>query len=129
MWRYSKVYPLDRKSVEISFNETITPLASAKIANVNILAKMDSLMPTGSFKDRGAAMVVNYLNTQGIRSISEDSVAMVAQLMLPMQRKVTLTATYLSLPERLLGRQFKHGFMVLVALRLKALEKMWRKWR
>lgn len=73
MWRYSKVYPLDRKSVEISFNETITPLASAKIASVNILAKMDSLMPTGSFKDRGAAMVVNYLNTQGIRSISEDS--------------------------------------------------------
>lgn len=73
MWRYSKAYPLDRESVEISFNETITPLAPAKIANVNILAKMDSLMPTGSFKDRGAAMVVNYLNTQGIRSISEDS--------------------------------------------------------
>lgn len=73
MWRYSKVYPLDKESVDISFNETITPLASAKISNVNILAKMDSLMPTGSFKDRGAAMVVNYLNSHGIRSISEDS--------------------------------------------------------
>lgn len=73
MWRYSKAYPLDKASVEISFNETITPLAVAKIGNVNILVKMDSLMPTGSFKDRGAAMVINYLNTQGIRSISEDS--------------------------------------------------------
>jgi threonine synthase len=73
MWRYSKAYPLDKKFVEISFNETITPLAPAKIGLVNILAKLDSLMPTGSFKDRGAAMVINYLNTQGINSISEDS--------------------------------------------------------
>lgn len=73
MWRYANAYALDKKSIEITFNETITPLASAKIGHVNILAKMDSLMPTGSFKDRGAAMVVNYLNSQGIRSISEDS--------------------------------------------------------
>ena len=73
MWRYAKAYPLDKESIEITFNETITPLASAKIGHVNILVKMDSLMPTGSFKDRGAAMVVNYLNAQGIRSISEDS--------------------------------------------------------
>lgn len=73
MWRYSKAYPLDKESVRITFNETITPLATAKIDHVNILVKLDSLMPTGSFKDRGAAMVVNYLNTQGISSISEDS--------------------------------------------------------
>lgn len=73
MWRYAKAYPLDKESIEITFNETITPLASANIGDVNILVKMDSLMPTGSFKDRGAAMVVNYLNSQGIRSISEDS--------------------------------------------------------
>ena len=73
MWRYANAYALDKEFIEITFNETITPLASAKIGHVNILAKMDSLMPTGSFKDRGAAMVVNYLNSQGIRSISEDS--------------------------------------------------------
>jgi len=73
MWRYAKAYPLDKESIEITFNETITPLASANIGDINILVKMDSLMPTGSFKDRGAAMVVNYLNSQGIRSISEDS--------------------------------------------------------
>lgn len=73
MWRYANAYALDKESIEITFNETITPLASAKIGHVNILAKMDSLMPTGSFKDRGATMVVNYLNSQGIRSISEDS--------------------------------------------------------
>ena len=73
MWRYAKAYPLSKESITISFNETITPLASARIGDVDILAKMDSLMPTGSFKDRGAAMVVNYLSQQGVRSIAEDS--------------------------------------------------------
>lgn len=73
MWRYAKAYPVDKADIKISFNETMTPLAFAKIGQVDILVKMDSLMPTGSFKDRGAAMVINYLNSQGIRNISEDS--------------------------------------------------------
>lgn len=73
MWRYAKAYPLKREDISISFNESITPLATAQVANTQILVKMDSLMPTGSFKDRGAAMVVNYLASQGISRISEDS--------------------------------------------------------
>lgn len=73
MWRYAKVYPLKREDISISFNESITPLATARIGKSSILVKMDSLMPTGSFKDRGAAMVVNYLANQGISRISEDS--------------------------------------------------------
>lgn len=73
MWRYSKAYPLKKESIRITFNEMITPLATAKVGHFDILAKMDSLMPTGSFKDRGAVMVVNYLDSQGVKSISEDS--------------------------------------------------------
>ncbi|GAA0312026.1 threonine synthase [Psychrobacter aestuarii] len=73
MWRYAKAYPIDKAEINIAFNETITPLATAKIGQVDILVKMDSLMPTGSFKDRGAAMVINHLYAQGIRNISEDS--------------------------------------------------------
>ncbi|USE34326.1 pyridoxal-phosphate dependent enzyme [Endozoicomonas sp. SCSIO W0465] len=73
MWRYSTAYPLNREEITISFNETITPLAKTQIAGVPVLVKMDSLMPTGSFKARGAALVVNYLNNQGVNSIAEDS--------------------------------------------------------
>ncbi|MCL9780142.1 pyridoxal-phosphate dependent enzyme [Vibrio sp. S4M6] len=73
MWRYSKAYPLHRQDIHVTFDETITPLAKAQVGQCPILVKMDSLMPSGSFKDRGAAMVVNYLKLQGITSIAEDS--------------------------------------------------------
>lgn len=73
MWRYAKAYPIDKADISITFNETITPLTTAKVGQADILVKMDSLMPTGSFKDRGAAMVINHLYVQGIRNISEDS--------------------------------------------------------
>ncbi|CAH0536261.1 threonine synthase [Vibrio marisflavi] len=73
MWRYSSAYSLQRDDVKVSFGEGMTPLASAEIAGISILAKMDSQMPSGSFKDRGAAMVVNYLNQLGIKNIAEDS--------------------------------------------------------
>jgi len=73
MWRYSKAFPLNKEDILISFNETMTPLAEVNVCDVPVFAKMDSLMPTGSFKDRGAALVVNYLNNQGVKSIAEDS--------------------------------------------------------
>lgn len=73
IWRYSKAFPVKKHEVQASFNEVITPLADAEISGIPILAKMDSLQPTGSFKDRGAAMVINYLKKQGIGSIAEDS--------------------------------------------------------
>ena len=73
LWRYSSVFPVRKHEVQASFNEAITPLAQAKISGVPILAKMDSLQPTGSFKDRGAALVINHLINHGVDSIAEDS--------------------------------------------------------
>ncbi|WED28250.1 threonine synthase [Vibrio sp. DW001] len=73
IWRYSRSFPIREHDTQVSFNEAITPLAKAKVSGVSILAKMDSLQPTGSFKDRGAALVINYLKNLGIKSIAEDS--------------------------------------------------------
>ncbi|MFC1237654.1 pyridoxal-phosphate dependent enzyme [Vibrio sp. F74] len=73
IWRYSHAFPIREHDTQVSFNEAITPLAKAKVSGVSILAKMDSLQPTGSFKDRGAALVINYLKNLGIKSIAEDS--------------------------------------------------------
>jgi len=73
MWRYSKAYPLQKEDIKVTFNETITPLSSVEVAGATVFAKLDSLMPSGSFKDRGAAMVVNYLHNVGVKSIAEDS--------------------------------------------------------
>ncbi|WP_299490026.1 pyridoxal-phosphate dependent enzyme [uncultured Shewanella sp.] len=73
LWRYSKAYPIGRQNIQVSFNETLTPMPECVWDNTPIFVKMDSLMPTGSFKARGAAMVINYLLKQGIDCFAEDS--------------------------------------------------------
>ncbi len=71
--RYSNAFPIKKHDIQVSFNNPITPLTQAELSGVPILVKMDSLQPTGSFKDRGAVLVINYLKNHGINSIAEDS--------------------------------------------------------
>ncbi len=73
MWRYSKAYPVKKEDVHVSFDEGLTPLAKIQYHGRSLLVKQDNLMPTGSFKDRGVAMVTNYLNNQGVSKFGEDS--------------------------------------------------------
>lgn len=73
MWRYSAAYPLEREDIRISFGEGMSPLAVIDYRGLEILVKQDNLLPTGSFKDRGAAMVINFLNSFGVSTITEDS--------------------------------------------------------
>lgn len=73
LWRYSKAYPVKKKDVKITFGEGMTPLTRITFSGADILVKQDSLMPTGSFKDRGVAMVTNYMHSQGVTHFAEDS--------------------------------------------------------
>lgn len=73
MWRYDKAYPIKKGELSATFNEGLTPLARINFMDRNLLVKMDSLMPTGSFKDRGVIMVINYLKKMGVKIITEDS--------------------------------------------------------
>ena len=73
MWRYDAAYPVKRSEVVATYNEGLTSLARMSWEGLNLLVKMDSLMPTGSFKDRGVVMVVNFLRKLGVRRITEDS--------------------------------------------------------
>jgi len=73
MWRYEKAYPIPYREVGVSFNEGMTPLVPVKWGNYNLRVKMESLMPSGSFKDRGTVMAVNYLKNLGVSHIAEDS--------------------------------------------------------
>ena len=72
LWRYSQVLPLDIKSA-ISFNEGYTPLIPMEFWGMPIMGKLDFLMPSGSFKDRGAAIMISKCNELGIKEIVEDS--------------------------------------------------------
>jgi threonine synthase len=73
LWRYCQVLPLDNLNSAISFGEGFTPLVPLEFYGIKVLGKMDFLMPTGSFKDRGAALMISKCRELGIKEIVEDS--------------------------------------------------------
>lgn len=73
LWRYSQVLPLDDFQSAISFNEGFTPLVPMDFWGVSVLGKFDFMLPTGSFKDRGAAIMISKCKELGIKEIVEDS--------------------------------------------------------
>lgn len=51
----------------------MTPLVPGSLAGHPVLFKLDALLPTGSFKDRGAAIMVAYLREVGANKLIIDS--------------------------------------------------------
>jgi threonine synthase len=73
LWRYAAGLPAIARPPAAYFGEGRTPLVDRPWAGRTIGFKLDFLMPTGSFKDRGAALVVNALAGAGVGAIAEDS--------------------------------------------------------
>ncbi len=69
MWRYSGVLPPVDRSV--SMGEGWTPMISG--GSRNLFYKLEYVSPTGSFKDRGAAIVMGEAKSLGCGSVVEDS--------------------------------------------------------
>jgi threonine synthase len=72
LWRYADALPL-RRNLATSFDEATTPLVSIDIAGRTIGCKLDFLMPSGSYKDRGAAILIPALSQLGATHAVEDS--------------------------------------------------------
>lgn len=70
LWRYGAMLPVQRR---VSLGEGGTPLAETTIDGQAFFAKLEYLNPTGSYKDRGTATLVNYLLAQGVTECVEDS--------------------------------------------------------
>ncbi|MGI8316408.1 threonine synthase [Halobacillus mangrovi] len=75
MWRYKEALPFDKSQDLLSFSlgEGMTPLLPLDKNEQNILVKMDYLMPTGSFKDRGASVLVAKAKELGVTTVIADS--------------------------------------------------------
>ena len=78
IWRHRPALGLPEGIPEISLGEGDTPIVSlprwgAAHGISRLLAKLEYVSPTGSFKDRGAAAVIAVLAGDGIDSIVEDS--------------------------------------------------------
>jgi threonine synthase len=51
----------------------MTPLVPGDWAGAPVLFKLEFMMPTGSFKDRGTTVLVSYLKSRGVDRVLEDS--------------------------------------------------------
>ena len=72
LWRYAAALPVDVPD-PITMGEGCTPLVSRNWAGVPALFKLEWFSPTGSFKDRGASVMVSILRGQGVTKLLEDS--------------------------------------------------------
>jgi threonine synthase len=69
LWRYSEALPVD--GAPVSLGEGGTPLVPSRDGRLRF--KLESANPTGSFKDRGAAVLLTAASAAGIRALVEDS--------------------------------------------------------
>jgi threonine synthase len=72
LWRYAAALAL-RGPPRVSLGEGWTPLVQRDWQGAPVLFKLESQMPTGSFKDRGSAVMINHLIEAGVGPIHEDS--------------------------------------------------------
>ncbi len=72
IWRYRRAIRIAAPP-KVTLGEGWTPLLPGTWEGRKVLVKCDHLMPSGSFKDRGTAVMLNYLAGLGIGEILEDS--------------------------------------------------------
>ncbi|MBV9964105.1 MAG: pyridoxal-phosphate dependent enzyme [Alphaproteobacteria bacterium] len=72
LWRYRAALAL-KSPPTVSLGEGWTPLLTRHWDGVSVQFKLESQMPTGSFKDRGTALMLNHLLEVGVGPVHEDS--------------------------------------------------------
>ncbi|WP_159998608.1 pyridoxal-phosphate dependent enzyme [Roseomonas sp. 18066] len=72
LWRYAAALPF-QPVARISLGEGCTPLVQAEWSGAPVRFKCEWFMPSGSFKDRGASVMLSLLRDQGIKAVLEDS--------------------------------------------------------
>lgn len=73
LWRYREALPIPVEQEAVTLGEGFTPLLQMTIDGRQVHIKQEQLFPTGSYKDRGAAVLLNHIKGLGINKIVEDS--------------------------------------------------------
>ncbi|HSE03908.1 MAG TPA: pyridoxal-phosphate dependent enzyme, partial [Methylomirabilota bacterium] len=72
VWRYARGLLVGAEHA-VSLGEGCTPLLAGEWHGAPVHYKLEFMMPTGAFKDRGTTVLVSYLKSRGIASVLEDS--------------------------------------------------------
>jgi threonine synthase len=73
VWRYKDLLGLDEIGSEISLGAGWTPVLASEWEGHKVFFKLEYVSPTGSFKDRGTEVEMNYLKSVGVKQVVEDS--------------------------------------------------------
>jgi threonine synthase len=73
LWRYREAIPILEDESILSMGEGFTPLEEMGFDGHRVLLKIDYLFPTGSYKDRGATVLISKVRELGINKVVEDS--------------------------------------------------------
>lgn len=73
LWRFRKVIPLPASAEIISLGEGGTPLVPFEWQGIQAQAKLDYLLPSGSYKDRGTTVLLSFAKSMGVTRVVEDS--------------------------------------------------------
>jgi threonine synthase len=72
LWRYARGLLVGVEHA-VSLGEGWTPLLAGEWHGAPVHYKLEFMMPTGSFKDRGMTVMVSYLKSRGVTRVLEDS--------------------------------------------------------
>ena len=73
LWRYRAAIPVEDEAAIVTLGEGLTPLIGAELEGDPFLLKLEYRAPTGSFKDRGASVLLSRLKEMKVEEILEDS--------------------------------------------------------
>jgi threonine synthase len=73
VWRYRKLFGLGAEQPLLRMGVGWTPLLDLTLSGRPITFKLEFMMPSGSFKDRGTTVMVNHLAARGVTSVADDS--------------------------------------------------------
>ena len=73
LWRYREAIPIHSNASILSMDEGFTPLEEIEFDGSRVLIKIDYLFPTGSYKDRGATVLISKMKEWGVQKVVEDS--------------------------------------------------------
>ena len=99
LWRYAAALPVEVPD-PITMGEGLTPLISRRWRGVPALFKLEWFSPTGSFKDRGASVMISILRGQGVTRFWKTAPATAGRRLRLMRRPAALRRRFSSPPPR-----------------------------
>lgn len=73
LWRYAEALPRIQPDARLDLGERMTPLVHMNLRDLPVRVKMDFLLPTGSYKDRGSCILISLLKGLGVERVADDS--------------------------------------------------------